>query len=80
VFQTSSFTLPIVVSGSNDIVLLRPDTSRNVTDVCGVCGTATAAAAAAAISLDEVNVGMVSSSALWSTRVRDVRTEAFVAV
>lgn len=37
-FHTSSFTRPIVVSGSNDIVLRRPETSRNVRDTCGVCG------------------------------------------
>jgi hypothetical protein len=30
VFQTSSFTLPRVVSGSNDIVLRWPDMTKNV--------------------------------------------------
>jgi len=29
-FQTSSFTLPTVVSGSKDMVLLRPEIRRNV--------------------------------------------------
>jgi len=35
----SSLTRPIVVSGSNDIVLVFPETKRNVTNACGVCGT-----------------------------------------
>lgn len=38
-FHTNSFTLPTVVSGSNDIVRLRPDTRRNVRWVWGVWGT-----------------------------------------
>ena len=42
VFHTSSFTRPTVVSGSNAIDLLRPETSRNCTSVCGTCGTTTA--------------------------------------
>lgn len=43
-FHTSSFTRPTVVSGSKDIVRRRPDTSRNVSGVCGVCGIAVGAA------------------------------------
>lgn len=41
-FHTNSFTLPMVVSGSNDIVLLLPDTRRKVKYVCGVWGTGAA--------------------------------------
>ena len=39
-FHTSSLTRAIVVSGSNDMVLRRPETRRKVREVCGVCGTA----------------------------------------
>ncbi|EPQ53419.1 hypothetical protein GLOTRDRAFT_100599 [Gloeophyllum trabeum ATCC 11539] len=42
-FHTSSFTRPTVVSGSNDICLLFPDTSKNVIEHLGVCGTASCA-------------------------------------
>jgi len=35
-FHTSSFTLPTVVSGSNDMVRLRPEMIRKVRKVCGV--------------------------------------------
>ena len=42
VFHTSSFTRRTVVSGSNAIDLLRPETSRNCTSVCGTWGTAIA--------------------------------------
>jgi len=35
----SSLTRPIVVSGSNDMVLRFPETSRKVRNACGVCGT-----------------------------------------
>jgi hypothetical protein len=55
-FQTSSFTLPTVVSGSKLIVRLLPDTSKNVNEVCGICGTASgpisAASGGGAIALD----------------------------
>lgn len=37
--QTSSFTLPIVVSGSKFISRRRPLRNRNVMYVWGVCGT-----------------------------------------
>jgi hypothetical protein len=39
VFHTSSFTLPIVVSGSKLIVRRLPETRRNVRNTCGDCGT-----------------------------------------
>lgn len=44
-FQTSSFTLPMVASGSKDMVLLFPDTRRNVSSVWGISGGAGGAVA-----------------------------------
>lgn len=38
-FHTSSFTLPTVISWSNDIVLRLPETSKKVSDTCGMSGT-----------------------------------------
>jgi hypothetical protein len=69
------------------MVLLRPDTSKNVMDVCGICGAAVGTGAAMMLPAVSLFVSLfvsstegMFSSALWSTQVSDVRAEAPVDV
>lgn len=71
-FHTNSLTLPIAVSGSNDIVRRFPEINRKVKYVCGIWGTTSSTASSGTASASVSSLSDCCSSV-------DVDSKAFEA-